>query len=103
MGSVIHSSQITGRMEGLRIADCGLRIKPDSELLASSTSISRPVATFVAIMQKASCGVRTLTACQLRLSTSTIALFSMSFINLVVSGWWPVISKSSHYPLTTNH
>ena len=33
-------------------------------------------------MQKASCGVRMLTACQLRLSTSTIALFSMSFIKL---------------------
>ena len=36
------------------------------------------VATFVAIWQNASCGVRMLIACQLRLSTSTIVLFSMS-------------------------
>src|SRR5581483_9145781 len=42
--------------------------------------MSRPVATLVAIMQKASCGVRILIACQLRFRTSTIDLFSMSFI-----------------------
>src|SRR5438552_17115368 len=46
-----------------------------------SPSISSAVATLVAIMQNASCGVRTLIACQLRLSTSTIVLFSMSDIN----------------------
>src|SRR4029077_2011821 len=42
--------------------------------------ISSAVATFVAIWQNASCGVRMLIACQLRLSTSTIVLFNMSFI-----------------------
>ena len=47
--------------------------------------ISRPVATLVAIMQNASCGVRTLMACQLRFSTSTIALVNM-FINSVLGG-----------------
>jgi hypothetical protein len=44
--------------------------------------MSRPVATFVAIWQNASCGVRMLIACQLRLSTSTIVLFRMSVINV---------------------
>src|SRR5262245_33910750 len=48
--------------------------------MCSSPSISRPVATLVAIMQNASCGVRTLIACQLRFSTSTIDLFRMSFM-----------------------
>ena len=38
------------------------------------------VATPVAIWQNASCGVRMLIACQLRLRISTIDLFSMSFI-----------------------
>ena len=38
------------------------------------------MATFVAIWQNASCGVRMLIACQLRFSTSTIVLFSMSDI-----------------------
>src|SRR6185436_10221346 len=61
IGSVIHSSHITGRMW-------------------FSPSISKPVATPVAIWQNASCGVRMLIACQLRLSTSTIDLFKMSFI-----------------------
>ena len=40
------------------------------------------MATFVAIMQNASCGVRTWMACQLRFSTNTIVLFKMSDINL---------------------
>ena len=40
-------------------------------------SISRPVATLVAIMQNASCGVRTLMACQFRFRTSTVALVNM--------------------------
>src|ERR1043166_6784029 len=61
MGSVIHSSQVTGRMW-------------------FSPSISSAVATFVAIWQNASCGVRMLIACQLRFSTSTIVLFKRSFI-----------------------
>src|SRR6266852_3601940 len=61
MGSVIHSSHVTGRMW-------------------FSPSISRAVATFVAIRKNASAGVRMLIACQLRLSTSTIDLFSMSVI-----------------------
>src|SRR5438552_4665377 len=43
----------------------------------SSPSISKPVATLVAIMQNASCGVRTLMACQLRFSTSTVAFVNM--------------------------
>src|ERR1017187_8430492 len=60
-GSVIHSSHVTGRM-------CSL------------PSMSSAVATFVAIWQKASAGVRMLIACQLRLSTSTIVLFNMSLI-----------------------
>src|SRR6266498_2782330 len=60
-GSVIHSSQVTGRMW-------------------SSPSISSAVATLVAIMQNASCGVRTWIACQFRFSTSTIVLFRMSLI-----------------------
>ena len=42
--------------------------------------MSSAVATLVAIMQNASCGERMLIACQLRLSTSTIVLFSMSVI-----------------------
>ena len=58
IGRVIHSSQVTGRMW-------------------FSPSMSRPVATLVAIMQNASCGVRTLIACQLRFSTSTVALVNM--------------------------
>ena len=60
IGSVIHSSHVTGQMW-------------------SSPSISSAVATLVAIMQNASCGVRTWMACQLRFSTSTIVLFRMSF------------------------
>src|SRR5213592_1298222 len=60
-GSATHSSHVTGRMW-------------------SSPSISRAVATLVAIMQNASCGVRTWMACQLRFSTSTIVLFRMSLI-----------------------
>src|SRR5438876_1121273 len=60
-GSVIHSSHITGRM-------------------LFSPSISSAVATFVAIWQNASCGVRMWIACQLRFSTRTIVLFSMSVI-----------------------
>src|SRR6185503_9343473 len=60
---VIHSSQVTGR-------------------IGSSPSISSAVATLVAIMQNASCGVRTWIACQLRFSTSTIVLFRMSFMCL---------------------
>jgi hypothetical protein len=46
----------------------------------SPSSMSRAVAAFVAIWQNASCGVRMLIACQLRFSTSTIVLFSMSLI-----------------------
>ena len=42
--------------------------------------MSSAVTAFVAIWQNASCGVRMLIACQLRLSTSTIVLFSMSLI-----------------------
>src|ERR1043166_2697709 len=60
-GSVIHSSHFTGR-------------------ICSSPSMSSAVATFVAIWQNASCGVRMLIACQLRLSTNTIVLFITSFI-----------------------
>ena len=67
IGSVIHSSQVTGRM-----CSHGRR----------RLSISRPVATFVAIMQNASWGVRTLIACQLRFSTSTVAFVNM-FINVL--------------------
>src|SRR4051812_7052480 len=66
IGSVIHSSHLTGRMW-------------------FSPSISRPVAAFVAIWQKASCGVRMLMACQLRFSTSTFDLFSMSFIKCLLA------------------
>ena len=44
------------------------------------------VATFVAIWQKASCGVRMLIACQLRLSTSTMVLFKMSLIKAFARG-----------------
>jgi hypothetical protein len=64
IGSVIHPSQVTGRM-------------------LSSPSISRPVATLVAIMQNASCGVRMWIACQLRFSTRTIVLFKISVIKCV--------------------
>src|SRR5437867_8716063 len=46
----------------------------------SSPEISSAVATLVAIMQNASCGVRTWIACQFRFSTSTIVLFRMSLI-----------------------
>ena len=42
--------------------------------------MSSAVATFVAIWQNASAGVRMLIACQLRLSTSTMVLFNMSLI-----------------------
>src|SRR5437773_11758429 len=42
-----------------------------------------PPTTLVAIIQNASCGVRTWIACQLRLSTSTIVLFRMSVIKLL--------------------
>ena len=41
------------------------------------------MATFVAIMQNASCGVRTWMACQLRFSTSTIVLFRMSLMKVL--------------------
>src|SRR5262249_35204090 len=61
IGSVTHSSQVTGRMW-------------------FSPSISSAVAALDAIMQKASCGVRTWIACQLRFNTSTIDLFRISFI-----------------------
>jgi hypothetical protein len=47
-----------------------------------SPSTSSAVATLVAIWQKASCGVRTLMACQLRFNTSTVALVSISFIKI---------------------
>src|SRR6266496_3445583 len=60
-GSVIHSSHVTGRTW-------------------FSPSISSAVATLVAIMQNASCGVRTWIACQLRFNTSTIVLFRISLI-----------------------
>ena len=40
-------------------------------------TISRPVATLVAIMPNASGGVRTLIACQLRFRTSTVAFVNM--------------------------
>jgi hypothetical protein len=43
----------------------------------SSPSIPSAVATLAAIMQNASCGVRTLMACQLRLRTSTVALVNI--------------------------
>src|SRR6059036_2870619 len=66
-GSAIHSSQVTGRMW-------------------SSRSISRAVATLVAIMQNASCGVRTWIACQLRFSASTIVLFRMLLIRVFLHG-----------------
>ena len=61
IGNVIHSLHGTGRMW-------------------LSPSISNAVATFVAIWQNASCGVRTLIACQFRFSTSTIVLFNISLI-----------------------
>src|SRR5438876_3192559 len=84
-GSVIHSSQVTGRMW-------------------SSPSISSAVATLVAIMQNASCGVRTWMACQLRFSTSTIVLFRMSDINLNgVMEFWKIgvlLTPSLHYSNT---
>src|SRR6266545_1749166 len=51
-----------------------------------SPSMSSAVATFVAIWQNASCGVRMLIACQLRLSTSTIVLFNMSLIKVLADG-----------------
>src|SRR5438552_18281584 len=86
MGRVTHSSHVTGRMW-------------------SSPSISKPVATLVAIMQKASCGVRTLIACQLRFSTSTIVLFRMSDIKLELGHWgdvglgyWDMPFPTSPYP-----
>ena len=44
--------------------------------------MSSAVATFVAIWQNASAGVRMLIACQLRLSTSTMVLFNMSLIKI---------------------
>lgn len=44
--------------------------------------MSSAVATFVAIWQNASAGVRMLIACQLPLSTSTMDLFNMSLINV---------------------
>src|SRR5271170_7058504 len=47
-----------------------------------SPSMSRAVATSVAICTNACCGVRTLIACQLRFSTSTIGRFKMSFIKI---------------------
>jgi len=63
IGSVIHSAHVTGRMW-------------------LSPSMSSAVATFVAIWQNASAGVRMLIACQLRLSTSTMVLFNMSLIKI---------------------
>src|SRR5947207_64135 len=70
-GSVIHSSHVTGRSASARAP--------------SPNSISSAVATLVAIMQNASCGVRTWMACQLRFSTSTILLFSISIIEFLRS------------------
>src|SRR5438876_776997 len=70
-GSVIHSSHVTGRSASARAP--------------WPNSISSAVATLVAIMQNASCGVRMLIACQLRFSTSTIVLFSMSDIKIVAA------------------
>src|SRR2546422_7273457 len=80
MDNVIHSCQLTGRTVEVRSAECGVRNESPCEPTGASPSISRAVATLVAIMQNASCGVRTLMACQLRLSTSTIDLFNMSDI-----------------------
>src|SRR5712671_1723499 len=55
-------------------------------------------------MQNASCGVRTLIACQLRFSTSTIVLFSMSDISLNgVMEFWRIgvlLTPSLHYSNT---
>src|SRR4029077_3212232 len=51
-----------------------------------SPSISSAVATFVAIWQNASAGVRMLIACQVRFSTSTIVLLSMSVIKAFACG-----------------
>ena len=62
------------------------------------------MATFVAIMQNASCGVRTWMACQLRFSTNTIVLFKMSDINLNgVMEFWRIgvlLTPSLHYSNT---
>src|SRR2546427_4185456 len=86
IGRVIHSSQGTGRtFEAWSVAnaECGVR---NAESLGSgqgSISISRAVATLVAIMQKASWGVRMLIACQLRLRTSTVALFRTFIVTRV--------------------
>ena len=68
IGSVIHSSHVTGRSASARAP--------------SPSSISSAVATLVAIWQNASAGVRMLIACQLRLSTSTMVLFNMSLIKI---------------------
>jgi release factor H-coupled RctB family protein len=70
-GSVIHSSHVTGRSASARAP--------------SPSSMPSAVATFVAIWQNASAGVRMLIACQLRLSTSTMVLFNMSDIKSVIS------------------
>src|SRR5579884_253309 len=63
--------------------------------------MSRPVATLEAIMQKASCGVRILIACQLRFSTSTIDLFNMSFI-VALEQWGNGVMQKPilHYSIT---
>jgi len=79
-GSVIHSSHVTGRTLEVGSAEWGVRNESDSGSGRSSRSISRAVATLVAIMQNASCGVRTLIGCQLRFSTSTVALVNLLLI-----------------------
>ena len=74
-GSVIHSSHVTGRSASARAS--------------LPSSMSSAVATPVAIWQNASCGVRMLIACQWRLSTSTMVLFSMSLIKILHAGTAP--------------
>ena len=71
-----------------------------ADCVGAEYSISRPVATLVAIMQNASCGVRTLIACQLRFSTSTIDLFSMSVIKALAYGpLCPPVRADGHRPM----
>src|SRR2546426_11648021 len=77
IGRVIHSAQERGVKSGA----WSVEREESSDVSGVGYSISRAVVTLVAIMQKASWGVRTLMACQLRLSTRTVVLFSMSDIN----------------------
>src|ERR1051326_3913686 len=93
IGRVSHSSHATGRTLEPESEEWRTESGSDSGAVGASRSISRAVATLVAIMQKASWGVRTLMACQLRLRTRTVVLFSMFMTTVRASSprllqWW---------------